>query len=83
MSWTGPSICAAVEQQAGLLKSAGVLHDRPSGLETFRCAGHFGSNSTRATLTALFGAEEVVTQEIFYGGDTKDVTVLFPKDPAR
>jgi hypothetical protein len=83
MSWTAPSICVAVEQQAGPLKSADVLHDRPSGPETFRCADHFGPNSTRATLTALFGAPEVVTQEIFYGGDTKDVTVLFPNDPAR
>src|SRR5438552_10508527 len=63
MSWTAPSICAAVEQQTGSLKSAGVLYDRSSGHETFRCAGHFGPSSTRATLTALFGAQEVVTQE--------------------
>ena len=83
MSWTAPSICVAVEQQAGSLKSADVLPDRPSGLEAFRCADHFGPASTRAALRALFGAREVVTQEMFHGGDTKDVTVLFPKDPAR
>jgi hypothetical protein len=77
MSWTVSSMCAAVEPQAGSPKPAGVLH------ETFRCAGRFGSNGTRAALTAAFGAQQVVTQEIFYGGDTKNMTVLFPKDPAR
>jgi hypothetical protein len=83
MSWAAPSTCAAVEPQAGSPKPADVVRGQPPSVETFRCAGQFGPNGTRAALTAAFGAQQVVTQEIFYGGDTKEVTALFPKDPTR
>lgn len=67
--WAAPSMGAMLKQES-----------RP---EAFRCEGHFAPGATRAAITALFGPKQVVTREIFYGGDTKDVTFLFPDNPAR
>src|SRR3954470_11456856 len=51
--------------------------------EALRCDGVFGPNSSRNAIVASFGLREVVTQKIFQGGDTMNVTVVFPKNPTR
>jgi hypothetical protein len=51
--------------------------------EEFSCAGPFGRDASHAGLVNAFGAANVSYEEVFRGGDTTPMTVVFPKDPER
>ncbi len=53
------------------------------GAEEFSCAGPFGSDASHAGLIKAFGAANVSREDVFRGGDTTPMTVVFPKDPER
>jgi hypothetical protein len=54
-----------------------------AGSEEFRCTGPFGRDASHAGLVKAFGAANVSHEEVFAGGGTKPMTVVFPKDPER
>jgi hypothetical protein len=54
-----------------------------AGAEEFSCAEPFGRDASHAGLVKAFGAANVSHEEVFRGGDTTPMTVVFPKDPER
>lgn len=56
----------------------------PTTPQAITCSGPFAKDSSRAKLTAAFGAADVTDQEIEGAeGSTEQATVLFANDPAR
>lgn len=64
-----------------------VLLARPTaGAEpgmVFRCVGPLDRNASHAGLERAFGRNKVGQEEIFAGGDTETMTVVFADDPRR
>lgn len=54
-----------------------------AGAEEFGCTGPFGRDASHAGLVKAFGAVNVSREDVFRGGDTTPMTVVFPKDPER
>jgi len=68
-----------------LLLAALCLSPAMAGTESteFSCTGPFGRDAGHAGLIKAFGAANVSQEEVFAGGETLPMTVVFPKDPER
>jgi hypothetical protein len=53
------------------------------GGEAFSCSGPFGRDASHAGLIDEFGTANVSHEEVFRGGDTMPMTVVFSKYPDR
>jgi hypothetical protein len=51
--------------------------------EEFSCTGPFGRDASHAGLVKAFGAPNVSYEDVFRGGDTMPMTVVFPRDRER
>jgi hypothetical protein len=49
----------------------------------FRCVGPFGRDASHAGLVKAFGSAQVSEDDVFYGGDTEKMTIVFPNEPQR
>jgi hypothetical protein len=49
----------------------------------FDCAGPFARDASHADLVKEFGAANVSREDVFAAGDTRPMTVVFPRDPER
>jgi hypothetical protein len=54
-----------------------------AGAEQFTCAGPFGRDASHADLVKAFGPANVSHEEVFAGGETRPMTVVFPHDSER
>ncbi len=59
------------------------LSPAAAGAEAFSCDGPFGPDASHAGLVKAFGATNVSHEEVFRGGNTLPMTVVFPRDPER
>jgi hypothetical protein len=68
-----------------LLMAALCLSPAMAGAESteFSCTGPFGRDASHGGLVKAFGAADVSQEDVFAGGDTLPMTVLFPQDPER
>jgi hypothetical protein len=73
-----------MQMTARSLLTAGIcLASAMAGAEEFSCTGPFGRDASHASLVKAFGAANVSYEQVFRGGDTVPMTVVFPKDPER
>ena len=49
----------------------------------FDCGGPFGRDASHAGLVQAFGSSNVSHEDVFAAGDTRPMTVVFPKNPER